>query len=84
MDVVIKNVNVVDKDYMEERKFYLASYNKDINDLYVVGRLGYDMKQYKDVIVFLNSKDGCITYGSYSYFKDHYTIIRPVNSITVE
>jgi len=84
MKCVIKNVNVIDKDNMEYRQFYMAYYNNDPNNVYIVVRLGYDMQQYKDVVVFIGNKDGCITYGNYLYFQNNYTIIRPVNTVTFE
>ncbi len=84
MKCVIKDVNVVDKDNMEYRLFYMAYYNNDTDDVYVVVRLGYDMQHYKDVVMFISDKTGNVTYGNYLYFQNNYTIIRPVNSVTFE
>ena len=84
MKCVIKDVNVVDKDNMEYRLFYMAYYNNDTDDVYVAVRLGYDMQQYKDVVMFISDKTGNVTYGNFLYFQNNYTIIRPVESVTFE
>lgn len=62
---------------------YFVKY-KLVNEVRVVIRLGFDIDLYQDVVMFFGNSNGHLSYSDYSWLLENYTVIGPVNSITVD